>query len=564
MQTSFACEKTTGKKEKMAIYSCSVKTMSRSSGRSATAAAAYRSGTEITDKKTGEVHNYKNKGINGVEESNIILPPNAPDRFHDRSELWNEAEASEKRKNSVVAREVMVALPHEVDREARKKMVDEYAQGLSDRYQVGVDYSIHTPDRKGDQRNYHAHIMMTTRRIDEHGFGEKTRELDAYKSTGKMEINNIRQTWEQVANKYLELANSEARIDSRSYQDQGVEKIPTKHVGVAGTSIDRKGETSTRKALNDEIKRLNSDRQDAAERLMNIRAEKAQVQSEMRDLERKYRSVSKQEKQSEQLVEAVDLAHERAGDINWAAKENFDQYKGYHKKKIEEQADRIKRIDAMEPRKKRFERQSTFEKRHAEWEKLKKNEWADIHQKIQKHSQPEKYSESADRARGQIAREKFIKKSKIQEAFHDQSAQKKLDELKEKKNMIKEKIEQKQAEAKGLDAKQTRDQERLSDLKSKIADRKRELDNSGGSDGKKVNEIASNESALRESEKNHQVKAHEVASRQKQIEATEKGLVDGEKQVKLDETREKVKQQLKEKQSEDKSKESSKDDSLGF
>ena len=513
----------------MAIYSCSVQTMSRSSGRSATAAAAYRSGTEIEDERTGEVHDYRNKGRDGVEESKIILPQNAPENLQNRSELWNAAEASENRKNSVVAREVMVALPHEVDRDGRKNMVDEYAQGLSDRYKVGVDYSIHTPDKKGDQRNHHAHIMMTTRRIDENGFGEKTRELDAYKTTGKAEINHIRESWEKTANKHLELSKSEARIDSRSYEKQGVDKVPTQHVGVAGTAIDRKGGDSERQAINDEIKKLNQQKEQQQAELAKIRAEKENVRNELAALEKEYKSAVKEEKQAERVKGAVDLAHNKAHDMHESKVENHNQYRGYHQHQLNEQGKRIKELNASEPQKKALETKAMFEKRHESWSQMKDKKMGEIHEKIQRHSNP-KYSDSADRARGKAAYESKVKKTEIAENFHDKKADKKLTEIQEKKKMIQEKVEAKKSESKGLEQDYKDGQDKVSSVQSKLEERKKELD----------------------AEQNNA-----------ELEGAEKAA--GQGADKSEETeREKIKSKAENEATKEKSKEPSKDDSMGY
>ena len=102
----------------MAIFHLSVKTVSRSAGRSATAAAAYRAGVKITDERTGEIHDYTRKG--GVESAAVILPDNAPEWARDRAQLWNAAEQAEKRKNSTVAREFEIALPAELSPQSGK------------------------------------------------------------------------------------------------------------------------------------------------------------------------------------------------------------------------------------------------------------------------------------------------------------------------------------------------------------------------------------------------------------------------------------------------------------
>ena len=109
----------------MAIYHLSVKTISRSAGRSATAAAAYRAGVEIADERTGEVHDYRRKG--GVESADIVLPDGAPEWATNRGALWNAAEKAEKRKDACVAREYEVALPAELSPAERRRLAPAFA-----------------------------------------------------------------------------------------------------------------------------------------------------------------------------------------------------------------------------------------------------------------------------------------------------------------------------------------------------------------------------------------------------------------------------------------------------
>ena len=160
----------------MAIYHLSVKTVSRSAGRSATAAAAYRSGVEITDLRTGEIHDYTRKG--GVESADLVLPVGAPEWASNRAELWNAAEQAETRKNSTVAREFEIALPSELSPDERKRLAIDFAREIVERHGCAADVAIHAPGKEGDNRNHHAHILCSTRRLLPEGFGEKTRELD--------------------------------------------------------------------------------------------------------------------------------------------------------------------------------------------------------------------------------------------------------------------------------------------------------------------------------------------------------------------------------------------------
>ena len=174
----------------MASYHLSVKSISRSSGRSAVAAAAYRSGERLFDARYGVEHDYTRKG--GVEHTELVAPDDAPEWAHSRNRLWNEAEANENRKNSVVAREWEVALPSELGGAARRALAVEFARTLVDRYGVVADVAIHEPHREGDDRNHHAHILTTTREIGSEGFGAKTRILDV-KQTASVEVSAMRE-----------------------------------------------------------------------------------------------------------------------------------------------------------------------------------------------------------------------------------------------------------------------------------------------------------------------------------------------------------------------------------
>lgn len=220
----------------MAIYHFSVKTISRSAGRTATAAAAYRSATDITDERTGEVHTYRHK--KGVVESAIILPTDAPQWATERPALWNAAEAAEKRKNSTVAREIVVALPAEIDGQGRARIVREFAEKLAEKHRCAVDYAIHQPNAKGDDRNHHAHILMSTRRLTADGFTEKTREWDDRKS-GTVEY--WRAAWAEHLNRHMEQSGLAERVSHLSLAEQGIDdREPTRHKGVAATAIERR------------------------------------------------------------------------------------------------------------------------------------------------------------------------------------------------------------------------------------------------------------------------------------------------------------------------------------
>lgn len=203
----------------MAIYHLSVKTISRSSGRSATGAAAYRAGARIKDERTGELFDYRRR--KGVLHTEIVLPSGAPSWAADRERLWNAAEQAETRKNSTVAREFEIALPHELDFAAQRDLALAFAREIVQIHGCAADVCIHAPSSKGDARNIHAHILLTTRILDSDGFGGKTREFDDRKSGPRL-IETWRELWAELANQYLKQHGIDECIDHRSLRNQAL------------------------------------------------------------------------------------------------------------------------------------------------------------------------------------------------------------------------------------------------------------------------------------------------------------------------------------------------------
>ncbi|MEP4660054.1 MAG: MobQ family relaxase, partial [Nitratireductor sp.] len=202
----------------MAIYHLRASMISRSQGRSVTAASAYRVAERIEDRRTGLTFDYAAKG--GVDHTEILAPDHAPDWVHDRSELWNRVEESETRKNSQVAREVRVALPDELTHAQRVALVRDYAQTqFVDRGMV-ADIALHAPGRAGDERNHHAHILLTTREVDADGFTTKNRDWN------KVEVlEGWREAWARDSNAALERAGVEDRVDHRTLVAQRDEAL---------------------------------------------------------------------------------------------------------------------------------------------------------------------------------------------------------------------------------------------------------------------------------------------------------------------------------------------------
>ena len=230
----------------MAIYHLSVKAVSRSAGRSATAAAAYRAGCEIADERTGEIHDYRRKA--GVESADIVLPDGAPEWATDRAKLWNAAELAEKRKDACVAREFEVALPAELSTAERRRLAFDFAKDMANREGCAVDVAIHAPGREGDNRNHHAHILRTTRKVEADGLGAK---LDTEKAGRKRsdDLEAVRAKWADLMNERLRENGIAARVDHRSLEAQGIDRVPTKHLGPVATAYERRTGEPSRKRL---------------------------------------------------------------------------------------------------------------------------------------------------------------------------------------------------------------------------------------------------------------------------------------------------------------------------
>jgi MobA/MobL family len=227
-------------------YHCSVKPISRSAGRSVVAAAAYRLGERLHDERYDQMHDYTRRS--GVVDSFTLAPEGAPDWVLSPEKLWNAAERAETRINSRVAREVELALPAFLSPEDRREITERFAGELVGRYGVAVTVALHSPGR-GDDRNYHAHILFTTREVMPDGFGRKTRVLDDRK-TGPEEVTKLRELAASIINESLAAVNSDIRVDHRSFKDRGIEKEPTKHLGPAAASMERRGEGSSRGDVN--------------------------------------------------------------------------------------------------------------------------------------------------------------------------------------------------------------------------------------------------------------------------------------------------------------------------
>lgn len=215
----------------------SVKVIARAKGQSAVASSAYRARTRMTDERTDFLYDYRHAR---QTQALIALECFAPDGTPlDRGKLWNAAELADTRKNSNTAREVEIALPDELDRKEQVALAVEYAKGLAERHFCAVDVAVHGPDIRHDKRNFHAHILFTSREVldvDEDGrpvFGGKNRDfcLDDKKERGKNGVDEEREEWEKACNRALKKLGLEERVDHRSYAERGLDLISGGHVG---------------------------------------------------------------------------------------------------------------------------------------------------------------------------------------------------------------------------------------------------------------------------------------------------------------------------------------------
>jgi len=239
----------------MAIFHMQIKTVTRSQGRNALASAAYRSGEAIRDERTGVVYDHRKR--QDVLHKEILLPSGlensgaGTDWARDRSGLWQTAERSERQRNSRVAREYVVALPAELSGGQRVALARAFSREIADRYNVAVDLAVHAPRPYGDPRNFHAHLLTTTREVTPEGLGAKTG-LDMQGTvraelglpTTRQQFKALRERWAGLANEALHNAHMPERIDHRSLAEQGIDREPRPNLPIAAVAALRRGERS--------------------------------------------------------------------------------------------------------------------------------------------------------------------------------------------------------------------------------------------------------------------------------------------------------------------------------
>ncbi len=252
-----------------------VKIIQRSKRQSAVASAAYQSGERLFSEYDQKQKYYSHKSE--IVHTEIMLPPHAPPEYADRNTLWNAAEAIEKQWNSQLARRFVLAIPRELPRSQYADLIRDYCREFFVSKGMIADFAIHD---KGDG-NPHAHILLTMRAMDEQGKwlpksrkvydldenGERIRLASGRWKSHKEDTVDWndqkyaeiwRQGWADTANRYLEAIGSPERLDLRSYVRQGIDKIPTVHMGPAVSQLEKKGIQTNIGNLNRDIKAANS------------------------------------------------------------------------------------------------------------------------------------------------------------------------------------------------------------------------------------------------------------------------------------------------------------------
>lgn len=308
----------------VAIYHFSAQIISRRTGRSSTAAAAYRAGEIVLDENTGEVHDYTRK--RGVIRTEIIAPRGSPAWVFDRSQLWSRVELGENRKDSQVCREIEISIPHELTVLQGQLLMIGFVQSQFVSKGMVADIAFHRPGSKGDNRNFHAHVMLTMRKVVGDGFGQKERNWNS-----NALLQQWREQWAIHANRALEQAGHAARIDHRSHAERGIEDLPGQHMGPAVAGLLARGEQShvadriTEQAAAVLASQL-ADAQAAAERLRRqaLEAEddvQAEMEAEWIQAEEAEEAAERAERQAQFEQLAAEQAAEDAAAAAAAAEE---------------------------------------------------------------------------------------------------------------------------------------------------------------------------------------------------------------------------------------------------
>jgi Ti-type conjugative transfer relaxase TraA len=237
----------------MAIYHFSAKVISRASGSSALAAAAYRSASRLHDQRLDRHHDFSNKA--GVVHSEVLLPDHAPEHFGTREQLWNAVEAAEVRKDAQLSREVEFAIPRELDQAEGIRLARDFVEREFVSRGMIADLNVHWDVGSDGEPKPHAHVMLSMREVDEDGFGAKVRDWNRTEL-----LSHWREAWAGHVNTRLAELDIDARIDHRSLEAQGIDLDPQNKIGPAASRMAAQGLESERLEEHAEIARRNGAR----------------------------------------------------------------------------------------------------------------------------------------------------------------------------------------------------------------------------------------------------------------------------------------------------------------
>ena len=249
------------------FYRLEAKIVQRSAGHSTTAKAAYIHREAMYDQRTGELHDYT-RHSNKAAFSGFYAPQNAQEWAQERESFWNAVEAREKRKDSQLAVEYVVAFPHQMSVEHVRYAAQDFIRENLTRKGLATDLAIHPP-HEGDEKNWHMHILAPLREIDKNGeWVAKKKQFVLDPTTGRYgsdpeELKHLRERFAHHLNRQLERFGYDLRVDHRSYADQGIDKEPGVHLGKRDAAKERRGERTKRGDLNREIAARNNERTEA-------------------------------------------------------------------------------------------------------------------------------------------------------------------------------------------------------------------------------------------------------------------------------------------------------------
>lgn len=331
-----------------------VNIISRGKGKSAVASAAYISGEKIKNEWDGVTHDYTRKS--GIIHKEILLPKHVPKEYYDRTTLWNSVEMIEKNSNAQLARNFIIALPKELNFEENTKLIEEFVREHFVSRGMIVDFALHNETKEGNQ-NIHAHIMTIVRPINLDGtWGQKskkeylfdgngepiltksgqqkTRKIELTDWNDKGNVEKWREGFSKLCNEYLERNGKEKRVDHRSFKRQGLDQIPTIHLGAAASALENKGIKTEKGDINREIKKQNALMKTIKAEVLKLKSWLSSFSNQIQEKYDQYKQAKKEEYENkselfnlyEYLSFYQDMQEEKRQGLNNYAKQNKTRY----------------------------------------------------------------------------------------------------------------------------------------------------------------------------------------------------------------------------------------------